>query len=224
MKPEDNKPVKPVRKVSSLKWKRLFAKKWFFPAVYLATAALILSLVWWYQGAQNSGVNKTNTSWEDSFKQEEPTIGKSEHMKSPTKEISKTVESMGYYDEAASEKSKEAALVKYSNTYWPHPGLDYARKDGKSFDVLAAMGGKVLLVEENPLTGHQVEIRHNDGVVTIYQSLADVSVKKGDTVSQGDTIAKAGRNNFEKEAGIHLHFEVRKDGESVNPAQYLGKQ
>ncbi|MFC4077388.1 peptidoglycan DD-metalloendopeptidase family protein [Salinithrix halophila] len=223
MKPEDNKPVKPVSKVSNLKWKRLFAKKWFFPAVYLAAAALILSLVWWYQGAQDSGVTKPNTGWEQELKQEEP-IAKTEPMKAPADSGSKALETMGYYDETASEKTKEASLVKYANTYWPHSGLDYTRKDGKTFGVLAAMSGKVVRVEENPLTGNQVEIEHKDGLVTVYQSLADVSVKKGESVSQGEPIAKAGRNNFEKEAGIHLHFEVRKDGESVNPAKFLGKQ
>jgi stage II sporulation protein Q len=47
-------------------------------------------------------------------------------------------------------------------------------------------------------------------------------VKVGQTVKKGDVIARAGRNTFEKEEGIHLHFEVRnKDQQSVNPAQYL---
>jgi stage II sporulation protein Q len=43
----------------------------------------------------------------------------------------------------------------------------------------------------------------------------------GQEVKQGDVIAQAGRNNFEKEAGVHLHFEVRKGNQSVQPELYL---
>ncbi|PTX62535.1 stage II sporulation protein Q [Melghirimyces profundicolus] len=197
------------------------AKKWFFPAVYLAAAALILSLVWWYQNAQDMGVTKPNTGLEE-LRQEEtvPTEKAGEKMKSPVAD-SKANRIMGYYEETGSEKSKEASLVKYANTFWPHSGLDFARKDGKPFGVIAAMSGKVLRVEENPLTGHQVEIQHKDGLVTVYQSLADVKVKAGDTVKQGDKIGQSGRNKFEKEAGNHLHFEIRKDGEAINPEPYF---
>jgi stage II sporulation protein Q len=112
-------------------------------------------------------------------------------------------------------------LVKYANTFWPHSGIDYARKDGKSFDVIAALSGKVIRVEQNPLVGQEVEIQHENGLITVYQSLTDIRVKVGQEVKQGDVIAQAGRNNFEKEAGVHLHFEVRKGNQTVQPELYL---
>lgn len=222
MKSEDHKPTGSVEKISRLKWKRWMSKKWFFPAVYLAAAALILSLVWWYQSTQDLGVTKPNTGLEE-LKQEEtaPTEKPTVEMKLPVSPGSKAGTTMEYYDEAGSEKSKEAALVHYANTYWPHSGWDFARKDGKTFDVTAVLAGKVVRVEENPLTGHLVEVKHKNGLITVYQSLAGVIVKTGDTVKQGQKIAEAGHNKFEKEAGTHLHFEMRKDGESVNPATYL---
>ncbi|SMO66809.1 Peptidase family M23 [Melghirimyces algeriensis] len=222
MKPEDRKPTGSVEKIPRLKWKRLMAKKWFFPAIYLAVAALILSLVWWYQNAQDMGVTKPNTGLEE-LRQEETTPADQtvEQMKLPVNSDSKANQQKGYYEESGSEKSKEAALVQYDKTFWPHTGLDFTRKDGKSFDVLAAVSGKVIKVEENPLTGKQVELKHKNGLVTVYQSLSNPRVQVGDTVEQGDKIAEAGRNKFEKEAGIHLHFEVRKDGKSVNPESYL---
>ncbi|QKG85699.1 M23 family metallopeptidase [Kroppenstedtia pulmonis] len=223
MKPEDQKPVGTVEKISSLKWKRLFAKKWFFPAVYLAAAALILSLVWWYQGTRDTGVTKPNTGVGDIELKQEPMPDETEKMKPPLAGNAEAVTTKNYYDEAGSEKSKEASLVEYANTYWPHSGIDYARKDGKTFDIVAAMSGKVQRVEENPLTGYQVEIQHQDGLMTVYQSLSDVKVKKGQEVAQGEPFAKAGRNQFEKETGNHLHFEVRKNGEAVNPETYLKK-
>lgn len=222
MKPEDNKPNKTVEKISSLRWKRLFSKKWFFPAVYLAAAALILSLVWWYQGAQDRGVTNPNTGLEQELDQETvPASQQAQNMSLPFSEDSEAVETMGYYDETGSKKAQEAALIQYDNTYWPHSGINYARKDGKAFDVLVTLDGKVTRVEEHPLNGHQVEVEHSDGLVTVYQSLDQVRVKVGQSLSQGDVIGKAGRNKFEKEAGIHLHYEVRKNGESVNPASYL---
>ncbi|MGW9128919.1 peptidoglycan DD-metalloendopeptidase family protein, partial [Paenibacillus chitinolyticus] len=55
----------------------------------------------------------------------------------------------------------------------------------------------------------------------VYQSLDNVTVKPGDEVTQGQVLGSAGRNEYEKDAGIHLHFEVRVDNKAVNPEQYL---
>ncbi len=220
MKPEEpNKRMNKVEMPFRFKWKRLFAKKWVFPALYMAAAALIFSMVWWYQTSRDFSVTKPDTKLQETVLNtaEEET----EQLIVPVAKESKAEMKMGFYDDAGSEKSKEASLVKYANTYWPHSGVDFARKDGKTFDVVAALSGKVIRVEENPVIGHVVEIAHGNGLITVYQSLANVKVAKDDQVRQGDVIAEAGRNNFEKEAGIHLHFEVRKDQQAVNPDQYL---
>lgn len=227
------KPEEPNNNIPSfeqakrrLKWKRLFAKKWFFPAVYLTAAALILTVAWWYQESQLEQVSKTtkNMIGQDTVLPVEqvPTNPTDDEMILPVAKDSQALKTMSYYDEASSDKNKEASLVKYANTYWPHSGVDFSRKDGKTFDVVAALEGKVTRVEEHPIVGHQVEIQHESGIITIYQSLDDVKVEKGQRVKQGEVIAKAGRNHFEKEAGIHLHFEIRnKDHQAINPAQYL---
>jgi stage II sporulation protein Q len=223
MKPEQpNNNVKPINKMKwRLRWKRLFSKKWAFPAIYLAAAALILSLVWWYSTSQEPG-QKPTTGLEEVLKQEPvENINAPKEMILPVAENAQAKAKMGFYNDAGSDQSKETSLVKYENTYWPHSGVDFAREDGKSFDVVAALDGKVIRVEENPMVGHLVEIQHDNGLVTVYQSLSDVKVKEGQTVSQGDLIARAGENSFEKDAGVHLHFEVRKDGQPLNPEQYL---
>ncbi|MBA4495978.1 peptidoglycan DD-metalloendopeptidase family protein [Paenactinomyces guangxiensis] len=229
MKPEEpNKNIPSFEKAKRrLKWKRLFGKKWFFPAVYVTAAALILSLAWWYQNYQLEEVTKTTKTklgTSDTILQEEyvPDNPIGEEMVLPAGKNSQAVRTTGFYDEAGSQKSKEASLVKYANTYWPHTGVDFARKDGKTFDVVAVLDGKVTRIEDNPIVGYQVEIQHESGITTVYQCVDDVKVRKGQQVKQGDVIAKAGRNNFEKEAGVHLHFEVRnKNNQAVNPAQYL---
>ncbi|TCW39236.1 M23 family metallopeptidase [Laceyella sacchari] len=224
MRPEEpNKTVTSLEQAQKrLKWKKLFAKKWFFPAIYLVTAALILTIAWLYQ-EHGSRVTETNKPIPASLPKEKmPTNPTDDDMVLPTAKNSGAVKTMDFYDEAKSNKDREAALVDYANAFWPHAGIDFARKDGKSFEVVAALEGKVIRVEEHPVLGHQIEIKHESGISTVYQSLDDIRVKQGQIVKKGQVIGKAGRNLFEKEAGVHLHFEVRgRDQQAVNPAQYL---
>jgi stage II sporulation protein Q len=62
-----------------------------------------------------------------------------------------------------------------------------------------------------------VQIQHPNGLVTVYQSLTDLKVQVGDEVKQGDLIAAAGQSEVATGEGVHLHFEVRNNGQSVNP-------
>jgi stage II sporulation protein Q len=114
-------------------------------------------------------------------------------------------------------------MVQYGDTLTPHTGIDLVKTDNQTFDVLAALSGKVTVVENNPLTGHQLEITHSNGMITIYQSLSDIKVAKGAEVKQGDVIAMAGVNELEKDDGVHLHFEVRqsKDGSVLDPGSLI---
>ena len=69
------------------------------------------------------------------------------------------------------------------------------------------------------LLGNVIEIEHDKGIVTQYQSVKDVKVKVGEQVKQGQAIAMAGQSLFNEEAGTHVHFEIRKDGVAVNPTK-----
>ena len=71
--------------------------------------------------------------------------------------------------------------------------------------------------------GKIVEIKHNNKYVTMYQSLSEVNVKKGDLVVQGGLIGKSGKNTLDSEMGNHLHYELYIDGKVVNPEEYLNK-
>ena len=232
----DKKPEQqsssPVQKASnrSSKLKRFFGKKWVFPGIYMLAAALILAFMWWYQGTRNTDMNPKDIGIGE---QQEHTTGqakdgavpanaKAERMIRPAAEGANMT--MKFYDENASDKEKEAALVQYGSSFNPHTGVDFARKDGKPFDVLAALSGTVQSVETNPLNGQEVRIAHDNGTETIYQSLGEVKVKEGDKVSQGDVLGTAGRNKVEKDSGIHLHFEVKKDGDVVNPQEQLSNK
>src|SRR5699024_4471263 len=71
--------------------------------------------------------------------------------------------------------------------------------------------------------GNVVVLSHSDDIKTYYASLHDVAVAEGDELAQGDLIGTAGKNLFGKDNGNHVHFELRKTGEEVNPEQYFNQ-
>jgi stage II sporulation protein Q len=80
------------------------------------------------------------------------------------------------------------------------------------------------VAEQTPTNGYEVQIDHGNGLVTVYQSLDDLKVKEGDEVKQGDVLAMAGRSEMEQSEGIHVHFEVRSNGQSVDPNSLIKAQ
>src|SRR5690606_34636276 len=95
------------------------------------------------------------------------------------------------------------------------------RKDAAAFEVLAALSGKVTIASQTPTNGYEVQIEHLNGLVTVYQSLTDLKVQVGEEVEQGDIIAAAGKSELEPAESVHVHFEVRNNGQSVNPASLI---
>jgi stage II sporulation protein Q len=218
----------------TLSWKRFLAKKWVFPAMYMAAVAIILTLMWVYQDAGKSaftdqlgfGKNQTATVTDNVTKPDAVAVtAVAETMQKPFMEKDMDV-ILPFFDSKAAKEVRQAAMVEYEDTFTPHMGIDFAKQDNQSFDVLAAMSGKVTAVEKNPVVGNLVEITHTNGLVTVYQSLAEVKVAKDAEVKKGDAVAKAGRNELEKDQGVHLHFEVRQGqgGQPVNPNQFFTEQ
>lgn len=207
-------------------FKRFFKKRWVYPAVYLASAAIILTGVLYFQNSGDQGQEIDQAT--DSQKQfsDEPAIEVNsalENFTMPVKDVDNAVVKMQFYDNESDKADQEAALVVYNNQYHPNTGIDIAAKDGKEFDVLASLSGEVTMVKEDALLGNVIEIEHDNGIVTQYQSIKNMQVKAGDMVKQGDAIATAGTSQFNEKAGIHVHFEIRKDGTPVNPLDYLDK-
>ena len=127
-----------------------------------------------------------------------------------------------YYDYQADAAEQEKSIVYHDNTYMQNSGVDYVLDN--VFDVVSVLDGTVTNVKEDELVGKTVEIKHDNDYVTVYQSLSEVSVKKGDTVKQGDVIGKSGTNELDSEVGNHLHFELYIGGQVVNPASYIDKE
>jgi stage II sporulation protein Q len=206
--------------------KRFFRKRWVFPAIYLSCAALIVAGALWFQAGKQESTDENNVAKNGTAQQEDPAIPVNETVENiamPVVDPNAVQVKTPFYDENASEQEQEAALVFYDHTYHPNQGIDLVRQDGKTFDVTASLSGTVTKAEKDPILGYVVEINHEQGVTTVYQSLADVKVEAGDTVKQGEVIGKAGQSEFNKEAGIHVHFEIRKDGKPVNPIDYVDK-
>jgi murein DD-endopeptidase MepM/ murein hydrolase activator NlpD len=98
-----------------------------------------------------------------------------------------------------------------------HSGLDFAAPWGSA--VLSAGYGKVTFVGSMSGYGNCVEITHGNGLITRYGHLSSFLVKEGQTVATGTPIAKVGSTG--RSTGPHLHFEVRRQDNAVDPAGYL---
>ncbi|HEY4243353.1 MAG TPA: peptidoglycan DD-metalloendopeptidase family protein [Kofleriaceae bacterium] len=98
-----------------------------------------------------------------------------------------------------------------------HPGFDLAAPTGTP--VSAAAAGTVTHAGPAGTYGNLVTIRHENGFETRYAHLSAVSVQVGQHVAPGDPIGKVGTTGYS--TGPHLHFEVRHDGATVDPAPLL---
>lgn len=101
-----------------------------------------------------------------------------------------------------------------------HKGLDIAASNGTP--IVAAADGVVTYAQYNSGGyGNLVKISHGNGVETYYGHCSKLYVSVGQTVSAGDTIAAVGSTG--NSTGNHLHFEIRLNGNQVNPQDYLYK-
>ena len=94
-----------------------------------------------------------------------------------------------------------------------HRGVDFIGKTGDP--IKAAMKGTVLHIDNNPNLGNFVILKHDGGLQTLYAHLSAYTVKTGDTVNQGQEIGKIGATGYT--TGPHLHFEVFRNGNRVDP-------
>lgn len=97
-----------------------------------------------------------------------------------------------------------------------HHGIDLASDKGSS--IFACKDGKVIRAEYDDIFGNCVTIDHGD-FESFYAHMSSLDVKCGDRVSSGDKIGVIGTSG--KSTGVHLHFEIIKEGERVDPMPYL---
>jgi murein DD-endopeptidase MepM/ murein hydrolase activator NlpD len=98
-----------------------------------------------------------------------------------------------------------------------HPGFDLAAASGT--EVAAAARGTVVYAGPAGTYGNLVTLRHDNGFETRYAHLSEVDVRVGDVVEAGAELGKVGTTGYS--TGPHLHFEVRHDGQAIDPAPLL---
>jgi len=101
------------------------------------------------------------------------------------------------------------------NTNKLHTGIDIG--GGSGLQVVAAQEGTVIWANWLSSYGKCIMIDHGGGVVTLYAHNNSISVSKGQVVAKGQNIARTGSTG--NVTGPHLHFEVREDGEYVDPEE-----
>jgi len=150
-----------------------------------------------------------------------PVINSSKKIINPYVDSTVTI-GKTYYDYKGNEEEQVKSIILHDNTYMQNTGIDYVSEE--EFEVIAILEGTVVEVKEDEIVGKTVEIKHDNGYVSVYQSLSDVSVKKGDVIAQGQLIGKSGINELDKDLGNHLHFEIYVNGQASNPENYLNKE
>ena len=88
--------------------------------------------------------------------------------------------------------------------------------------VVAAVNGTVYSIEQDIQTGTTVTMELGNGYQAIYGQLADLTVAEGDTVKKGTTIGYIAQpTKYYSTEGTNLYFEMKKDGEPIDPIAYL---
>jgi len=98
-----------------------------------------------------------------------------------------------------------------------HHGIDIGAKEGK--EIIVTRAGRVEKVVSTPVYGLMVLVSHGGGYESLYAHCSEVLVKEMDNVLKGDEIALVG--NTGRSTGPHLHFEIRVNGKTHDPAKYL---
>lgn len=125
-------------------------------------------------------------------------------------------------------KGHSVEVPVFSNTLneWRiHTGIDVSAEVGS--EVYAVCDGTVTAVYAHPMHGRTVEITHGAGIVSVYSNLSGdgIAVTVGDTVKVGEMIGVVGDTSLSELADEpHLHFEMKVNGVSVNPLDYISEE
>lgn len=142
------------------------------------------------------------------------------------KEETNKIQEITFVKPVEGEITKEFAKEKlvYSNTleeWTTHLGIDI--KAAKTTVVKASEAGTIKSIKNDPRYGLSVIIEHQDGYETLYSNLLTAEfVKVGEQVKQGQSIATVGNTaTFEVADEPHLHFEITKNGEQIDPSTVI---
>lgn len=203
--------------------KKLVLKPFVLPTVYsLIIVALIASV--YFTTKPNQEVEENYTYVSGAILEEYvPVVNTSSEtiVLRPYTSESVTI-GKNYYDYKGQEDEQKNSIIYHENTYLQNTGIDYVQNE--VFEVISILDGEVIEVGDKELLGKSITIRHNNEIISVYQSLSEVNVKKGDKVTAGQVIGKSGTCQLNKDLGNHLHFELTVNGAIVDPEDYLDKK
>ncbi len=106
------------------------------------------------------------------------------------------------------------------NEWYFNPGITIAAKAGTA--VHAAWAGTVTKVADNPAMGMTVTVADGNSYNTVYGHLGQVSVKKGQMLTQGQVLGTVGGNDiYSRQTGSHVDFQVYRGNQAMDPETYL---
>ena len=131
-------------------------------------------------------------------------------------------EKVSVYKKFYDGENKEDAIIYYNDTYIQNSGVLY--NSTEEYTVVSVLDGEVTELKKDALLGYVVEVKHDNNLVSIYQGLKSVSVKKGEQITQNTLIGKSGEIKLDVNLKNALLFELIKDGKYVNPDIYFNKK
>lgn len=127
-----------------------------------------------------------------------------------------------FYDVEGTDEEKKNAIIYYNDTYMQNSGILY--KSNESFDVMSVLDGTVVDVKKDDVLGNVVEIKHTNNLISTYEGLSTVNVKKDQLIKQGDVLGKSGKLEIGETIENGLLFELIYNGKLVNPEKYFDKK
>lgn len=204
-------------------------KPFVVPMIYALSIAMLIGSVYVIERAINTALLKNNeikeVDKEEEMPQEvvedtQPVVSTDPQIIRPYVDANVKVVK-NYYTKEADNATQENSIFYYGDTYMQNSGVDFA--SGSEFDVVSILDGTVMEVTDDEVMGKTIKIKHNNDLISVYQSMGNINFKKDDTITQGTIIGKSGENNISTDLGNHLHFELYYQGKVVNPEDYFGK-
>lgn len=124
-----------------------------------------------------------------------------------------------FYD---GEGNKEDSIIYYNGTYMQNSGILY--NSDTEFTVVSVLEGEVIDVKKDDILGYVVEVKHDNNLISSYEGLKSVVVKKGEKITQNAMIGKSGEITLDVNLKNALLFELIKDGKYVDPEKYYDKK
>lgn len=112
----------------------------------------------------------------------------------------------------------QGPITEKYNTKEKHFAVDIAL--AKNTPIKAVANGTVIFADWTPTNGNVIILRHNEEFLSVYKHCETLAIAQGDGVRTGEVIAIAGSTGHQS-TGIHLHFELWKNGYPIDPTQFI---